>query len=134
MCKTSRLFRVSSSAIQVSSPSTWLTTNLGKADKFSGQTNIIILHSSMTHWKQTLLNRQKLSSLAQQYYDEHLQSRMLTIWRLRLRQYIRMIKQARVARRYLIMRKSWDKWVENMRIKAVQRKALRKYFDSRPPS
>ncbi|KLO18528.1 hypothetical protein SCHPADRAFT_993424 [Schizopora paradoxa] len=100
-----------------------------KALEFAGQTNLIVQHSAMSHWRQTLLNRHKLSSLAQQYYDEHLQSRMLTFWRIRLRQYIRTIKQARIARRYLVMRKSWDKWVENMRVKIIQKKAMRKYFD-----
>ncbi len=84
----------------------------------------------MTRWKQTLLNHQKLSSLAQQYYNEHLQSRMLTMWRIKLRQYIRIVKQARVARRYLVMRKAWDKWVQTRRIKAAQSKTLQKYFNS----
>lgn len=122
-------------AIQVTSfICTYLAFSKDKALEFAGQTNLIVQHSAMSQWKQALLNRQKLSNLAQQYYDEHLQSRMLTFWRIRLRQYIRTIKQARVARRYLVMRKSWDKWVETMRVKTIQKKAMRKYFDGMTPT
>ena len=85
--------------------------------------------SVLKKWRQVHQSHQNALSYAVHFDRMHLQYKMMLTWRLKLRAHLRMVKQAKVARKYLLLRRCLHLWTTKLQEKRRQNKL--KEFEQR---
>jgi protein SFI1 len=78
--------------------------------------------TSLQVWQRAYVTHQNAASFAIHYHSALLSSRILFAWRLRLREKLKLAKQARIAERFLLMRRSWKSWKVRMEDAKLEKK------------
>jgi protein SFI1 len=99
------------------------------AVSFSLRANSVLAASTVRHWARVLSSLQQARLLADQYRATQLKYQMLIIWRLALRRKHKAAKQARLAEKHLVVRRTWTKWRE--RVEQRKREHKMKEFEQR---
>ncbi|GBE82341.1 hypothetical protein SCP_0407250 [Sparassis crispa] len=85
---------------------------------FSMRSSSTLAFSSLQKWRQVHTTHRNAHAFAVHYRSAQLQYKMLLVWRLELRTKLRMIKQAKLANKYFVLRTFYNKWAA----KLVQRR------------
>lgn len=109
--------------------------HLEMARAFSLRLNCHISSSALQAWHQVYATHRNSLSFACQYYSTQLRYKMLLEWRIHLRAKLKMIKQARLAEKFFVIRKAWRAWTERFeektrekKLKALELQRLKKRF------
>ncbi|TBU50663.1 hypothetical protein BD309DRAFT_944429 [Dichomitus squalens] len=103
------------------------------------RTRSVSLHAGMAlqRWRRVHQSHQNALSYAVHFDRMHLQYKMMLAWRLKLRTRLRMVKQAKIARKYLLLRRCLHMWtakVEEKRrekkLKEFELRATKKTFEA----
>lgn len=88
-------------------------------------------------WHKQADRHLRLYGTAVRYDEIHLEHRMLMTWRIELRMKFRLMKQARIARHYLLIRHAWNKWKDALeerrrqqKLHLIENKMAQKFFIS----
>lgn len=103
---------------------------------FLTRSSSVLASSSLQRWQQVYRSHQNAQTFAAQYHTAQLQYKMLLAWRLRLRDKLRMMKQAKVAQKQLAVKRYFHQWHKNVaekqrdrKVKAFQLRVAKRYFD-----
>ena len=80
------------------------------------------MQRSLKRWHEQYTMHERVTQFATQYYEDRLLWRSLNAWRLNLHSKLRKIKQAKIARRYLLVRHAWTKWRELVHVRQIEKK------------
>ncbi len=92
------------------------------AQLFRSRSSSLAAAFALARWRHVLQSHQNAQAYAVHYHSMHLQYKMLRVWRLQLRAKLHLVKQAKTARRQLLMRRFLRAWAS----KAEEKKRLRK--------
>ena len=92
------------------------------AQLFRSRSSSVLAASVLKRWREVLQSHQNAQAFAVHYHRAQLQYRMLLTWRLQLRAKLRLVKQAKAAQKYLVMRRCFRAWAA----KVQEKKRLRK--------
>ncbi|OCH95505.1 hypothetical protein OBBRIDRAFT_816423 [Obba rivulosa] len=113
----------------------WQKTLEVTALSFSMRPSSSLASDTLKRWHQVYTSHHNAQAFAIQYQSAQLQFKMLLAWRQQLRAKRRMLKQAKIAQKFFIMRNYWQKWAlqleERRRKKKLQefeRRVVKKYF------
>ncbi|KAI5122945.1 hypothetical protein M0805_006826 [Coniferiporia weirii] len=84
------------------------------ATEFRNYPSPALANAAFSHWRQILLTHQNLYNQAARYDEDLLKHRVLLVWRVQLRVKLKMVKHAKVARKYLLTRQAWNKWRDKL--------------------
>ncbi|RPD79963.1 hypothetical protein L226DRAFT_550172 [Lentinus tigrinus ALCF2SS1-7] len=105
------------------------------AQLFRMQSSSVLASSALKKWRAVLQSHQNAQSFAVHYHRAHLQYKMLLTWRLQLRAKLRMVKQAKAARKHLLMRRCVRIWAAKLeekrrlqKLKQFELKAIQRHF------
>jgi protein SFI1 len=86
-------------------------------------------------WRQVHASHRNALSFAVHYDSAQLRFKMLLAWRLQLRSKLKMVKQGRMAEKFLISRRAWKIWTHKLeekqrqkKLQDLERRKMRKYF------
>ncbi|KAH9951317.1 Sfi1 spindle body protein-domain-containing protein [Amylocystis lapponica] len=103
---------------------------------FSVRTSSTIGSDALQKWFKVFSTHRNAQAYALQYHAARLQYKMLLTWRLQLRAKLRMIKQAKIAQKYFMMRDCLNKWHKQLvqrrlekKLREFESRLARKYFD-----
>ncbi|KAI0748015.1 hypothetical protein C8Q80DRAFT_1104403 [Daedaleopsis nitida] len=106
------------------------------AQLFRTRSSSLLAASVLKRWREVYRSHQNAQTFAVQYHRAQLQYKMLFAWRLQLRAKLRMVKQAKVAQKYLLVRRCFKVWTakvaEKKRLQKLQELELRvakRYFE-----
>lgn len=92
--------------------------------------------SALKTWYQVYRTHRNSQAFAVQYHSAQLTFKMLHMWRIQLRVRLKMIKQAKIAEKFFLMRRAWKHWVEKVeeqkrqkKLKLLEQRMLLQYFD-----
>lgn len=118
-----------------------LITVSERAISYSKRASNLLMASAFEAWRRRRSLHQHHFLLVKQHYAANLLSRMLFIWRLRLRAQLKWARKANMARRYFVERGAWDKWrlvLEKKRrtrkVQDLEREKITKIFLSKNPA
>ncbi|KAI1795981.1 hypothetical protein LXA43DRAFT_697884 [Ganoderma leucocontextum] len=78
--------------------------------------------SVLKRWREVYQSHQNAQSFAVHYDRERLQYQMMLTWRLQLRAHLRKAKQAKVARKYFVLRRCFHVWTAKVEEKRREKK------------
>ncbi len=78
--------------------------------------------SALKRWRGVYQSHQNAQSFAVHYDRERLQYQMMLTWRLQLRAHLRKAKQAKIARKYLLLRRCFHVWTAKVEEKRREKK------------
>ena len=84
--------------------------------------------------------KRNLQIQAKRYDEDILVHRSLLVWRVQLRVKLKMSKHAKAARKYLLLKSSWNKWKEVVdqrkreeKLRSMELQIVMRKFESEPP-
>ncbi|RDX56891.1 hypothetical protein OH76DRAFT_1370055 [Lentinus brumalis] len=92
------------------------------AQLFRTHSSSVLTASALKKWRAVFQSHQNAQSFAVHYHRAQLQYKMLLAWRLQLRAKLRMVKQSKTARKYLLTRRCIHVW----RAKLEEKRRLQK--------
>lgn len=102
---------------------------------FADRISVNLMKAALIQWHQGWLRCQTLQGRAARYDNLRSQAQMLTSWRIQLRLKLQMHKNARVLRKYLLIRDSWEMWKSNFKerreCKQLELRLKEKYLHSK---
>ncbi|KAI0831195.1 Sfi1 spindle body protein-domain-containing protein [Trametes gibbosa] len=105
------------------------------AQLFATRSASILSTSVFKKWQTAYGSHQNALSFAVHYHRAQVQYKMLLAWRLRLRAKLRMVKQAKVAQKQLLLRRSFHTWTAKVaekqrerKLQGFQRRVVTQYF------
>ena len=108
-----------------------------RAVLFCDRPSALLARAAFQRWHNKFDSQRNLLLQTQRYSEDILVHRALRVWRWELRRKLKMSKDAKAARKYLLLKSSWMRWKkkakEREREKKVQAVTLRlanKYFES----
>lgn len=99
-----------------------LTSSSELAQLFRTRSTSLQGASALTKWREVYRSHQNAQSFAIHYDKERLQYQMMLTWRLQLRAHLRKAKQAKVARKYLLLRRCFHVWTAKVEEKRREKK------------
>lgn len=108
-----------------------------RAIDFENRPSSALVGVALSRWHHNLVGYRTRLSQAAQYDRDVLVSRALMFWRIKLRVKLKLAKNAKVARKYLLIRSAWKKWRdmaeekkrENL-LKLFGQRMIQKHFES----
>ncbi|KAI0721662.1 hypothetical protein C8T65DRAFT_800148 [Cerioporus squamosus] len=108
------------------------------AQLFRTRSSSLLAASALKKWRAVFQSHQNAQSFAVHYHKAQLQYKMLLAWRLQLRAKLRMVKQAKVARKHLLMRRCMRVWREKLedkrrlqKLKEFELKVAKRHFEGK---
>ncbi|KAI0646947.1 Sfi1 spindle body protein-domain-containing protein [Trametes meyenii] len=105
------------------------------AQLFELRSSSVLASASFKKWRNAYSSHQNAHTFAVHYHKAQLQYKMLLQWRLQLRAKLRLVKQAKVARKQLLLRRCLHAWKAKVitkqrerKLKEFQRRAVQQYF------
>lgn len=77
--------------------------------------------SSLQRWRQSYASHQNAKSFAVQYHSTQLRYKMVLLWRIHLRENLRLTRMARVACQFFVTRHTWKAWGNALKARARER-------------
>ncbi|KZT26251.1 hypothetical protein NEOLEDRAFT_1155765 [Neolentinus lepideus HHB14362 ss-1] len=106
------------------------------AISFSTRPDSSLAISGLRTWYQVYRTHKNAQAFAVQYHSAQLTFKMLHIWRIQLRVRLKMIKQAKIAEKFFLMRRAWRHWHDTLeeqrrqkKLKLLEQRMLLHYFD-----
>ncbi|KAI0316688.1 Sfi1 spindle body protein-domain-containing protein [Amylostereum chailletii] len=93
-----------------------------KALAFASRTKSFSSVSALHKWRQQYTTHQNAHTFATQYHSAQLQFKMLFAWRIALRAKLKLIRKARVAEKYFVMRRAWKGWQQSVEERKREKK------------
>ena len=111
------------------------------AQLFRMRSTSVLAESALKKWRAVFQSHQNAQAFAVHYHRAQLQYKMLLTWRLELRAKLRMVKQAKAARKYLFMRRCIRVWAAKLeekrrlqKLKEFDLKVVKRYFEGKSGS
>ncbi|KAI0637076.1 hypothetical protein C8Q77DRAFT_1215897 [Trametes polyzona] len=105
------------------------------AQLFATRSASVLAASAFKKWRSAYGSHQNALTFAVHYHRAQLQYKMLLAWRLRLRAKLRMVKQAKVAQKQLLLRRYLHTWKAKVaerqrerKLKEFQTRVVKQYF------
>ena len=102
---------------------------------FSLRPSSSTLLTTFRAWHMAHTAHQNARVFAAEYHSTQLQYRMLLVWRVRLRASLKMVKQARMAHKFITARMAWTVWANKFQerrrekaLKEFENRKLKKSF------
>lgn len=89
---------------------------------FASRSRSALAVEFLRKWRAVYTSHQNAQAFAVHYHSSQLQYQMLRTWRLQLRAKLKLLKQARVTEKQLVVKRAWRKWQEKSAEKDRQRK------------
>ncbi|THH32104.1 hypothetical protein EUX98_g2082 [Antrodiella citrinella] len=103
---------------------------------FCTRSSSALASTSVQRWRQVHATHRNANAFAVHYHSAQLSFRMLLMWRLQLRQKLKLTKQARIAEKFFVMRGAFRSWLVKLAerkrertVKEFERKVLERYFE-----
>lgn len=104
---------------------------------FCDRPSAFLAQAAFQRWHNKFDTQRNLLLQTKRYSEDILVHRALRVWRWELRQKLKMSKDAKAARKYLLLKNSWIKWKMRGKEKEREKKAqvvqlllVKKYFES----
>ncbi|KAI0374779.1 hypothetical protein BV20DRAFT_1010391 [Pilatotrama ljubarskyi] len=105
------------------------------AQLFETRSSSVLAASAFKKWRVAYSSHQNALTFAVHYHKAQLQYKMLLAWRLQLRAKLRMVKQAKVAQKRLLLRRYFHAWKAKLaekqrerKLKEFERRVVKQYF------
>ncbi|KAI0781045.1 hypothetical protein BD413DRAFT_462348 [Trametes elegans] len=105
------------------------------AQLFATRSSTALAAAALQKWRGAYSSHQNAHAFAVHYHKAQLQSKVLHTWRVQLRAKLRMVKQAKVTQRQLLMRRHFLAWKDKLaerqrerKLKEFQRRIVQQYF------
>jgi protein SFI1 len=82
----------------------------GLALAFSTRPSSAIALSSLQMWCRVYATHQNAAAFAVHYHSAQLSFKIMLRWRIRLRERLKMVRQAKIADKFLVLRRTWKRW------------------------
>lgn len=94
--------------------STNVTSFAELAIAFSLRQNSVLATDALRTWLNAYATRLSAQRFADQFHATHLQHQMFFLWRRAVRKKQKIARAARVAEKYLVLRRTWNAWRERV--------------------
>lgn len=87
-----------------------MTLILDLALAFAVRPKAIVTVAALQAWRRVYTTHQNAAAFAVHYHSAQLNFKIMLAWRIRLREKLKLMKQAKIAEKFLLLRRAWKSW------------------------